>query len=136
DPGSARAGTLDDERPTDFLQSLLHHAETEASPARSQLLRPQSLPVIRDHDLQLSLVLPEQHVYIPGSGVTLDVQQRFAGDFVQALHQPRRERFGQILVDADLDARLRERSEEHTSELQSRSDLVCRLLLEKKKKNK
>src|SRR5438067_7513695 len=28
------------------------------------------------------------------------------------------------------------RSEEHTSELQSRFDLVCRLLLEKKKKNK
>ena len=27
------------------------------------------------------------------------------------------------------------RSEEHTSELQSRSDLVCRLLLEKKKGN-
>src|SRR2546421_8914013 len=30
--------------------------------------------------------------------------------------------------------RLSTRSEEHTSELQSRSDLVCRLLLEKKKK--
>src|SRR5260221_7855955 len=29
----------------------------------------------------------------------------------------------------------RERSEEHTSELQSHSDLVCRLLLEKKKKS-
>src|SRR2546421_2714736 len=29
--------------------------------------------------------------------------------------------------------RLKKRSEEHTSELQSRSDLVCRLLLEKKK---
>src|SRR6266536_4433849 len=29
--------------------------------------------------------------------------------------------------------RLRRRSEEHTSELQSRVDLVCRLLLEKKK---
>src|SRR5699024_12680377 len=28
-----------------------------------------------------------------------------------------------------------ERSEEHTSELQSRFDLVCRLLLEKKKEN-
>src|SRR2546421_7167707 len=28
----------------------------------------------------------------------------------------------------------RRRSEEHTSELQSRSDLVCRLLLEKKKR--
>ena len=30
----------------------------------------------------------------------------------------------------------RVRSEEHTSELQSHSDLVCRLLLEKKKNNK
>src|SRR2546421_5253051 len=30
----------------------------------------------------------------------------------------------------------RGRSEEHTSELQSRSDLVCRLLLEKKKNEK
>src|SRR2546427_1165137 len=29
-----------------------------------------------------------------------------------------------------------DRSEEHTSELQSQSNLVCRLLLEKKKKNR
>src|SRR2546428_13939411 len=36
-------------------------------------------------------------------------------------------------VEAFVQARCR--SEEHTSELQSRSDLVCRLLLEKKKKN-
>src|SRR5690349_24088652 len=44
------------------------------------------------------------------------------------------------LDDAHLDGRpaLRatRRSEEHTSELQSRRDLVCRLLLEKKKKKK
>src|SRR5690349_23806406 len=33
-----------------------------------------------------------------------------------------------------LDGETMERSEEHTSELQSRRDLVCRLLLEKKKK--
>src|SRR5688572_31322632 len=32
--------------------------------------------------------------------------------------------------------RVAERSEEHTSELQSQSNLVCRLLLEKKKKKK
>src|SRR5436309_9111219 len=31
---------------------------------------------------------------------------------------------------------LEARSEEHTSELQSRENLVCRLLLEKKKKNR
>src|SRR5438105_11348794 len=35
---------------------------------------------------------------------------------------------------SDANERIRRRSEEHTSELQSRVDLVCRLLLEKKKK--
>src|SRR5690349_22757727 len=35
---------------------------------------------------------------------------------------------------ADIVTEARRRSEEHTSELQSRRDLVCRLLLEKKKK--
>src|SRR3989442_4821330 len=34
----------------------------------------------------------------------------------------------------DYDSREQQRSEEHTSELQSRPHLVCRLLLEKKKK--
>src|SRR2546427_7655972 len=41
-------------------------------------------------------------------------------DHVQVLHQPPQLRLGG-------------RSEEHTSELQSQSNLVCRLLLEKKK---
>src|SRR5688572_31934933 len=44
----------------------------------------------------------------------------------------------QLDLDAGLLGELRrdllERSEEHTSELQSQSNLVCRLLLEKKKK--
>src|SRR5688572_32231805 len=35
-----------------------------------------------------------------------------------------------------VELRRRARSEEHTSELQSQSNLVCRLLLEKKKKKK
>src|SRR3712207_7051614 len=41
---------------------------------------------------------------------------------------------GQVPAVEQLDAR-GERSEEHTSELQSRQYLVCRLLLEKKKKS-
>src|SRR5271163_5063476 len=45
-------------------------------------------------------------------------------------------RIAPINVHASLLPRHRGRSEEHTSELQSRSDLVCRLLLEKKKKTK
>src|SRR2546421_7253944 len=41
---------------------------------------------------------------------------------------------GKLRVTVNRHAKLSLRSEEHTSELQSRSDLVCRLLLEKKKK--
>src|SRR5207249_12059532 len=37
---------------------------------------------------------------------------------------------GTIFEEMDVDAILARRSEEHTSELQSRFDLVCRLLLE------
>src|SRR2546421_6998780 len=41
-----------------------------------------------------------------------------------------------LLRNPSFGGRVAERSEEHTSELQSRSDLVCRLLLEKKKKER
>src|SRR5947207_10955086 len=49
----------------------------------------------------------------------------------------RRRRGGdhRLLVRELLEVAVTPRSEEHTSELQSHSDLVCRLLLEKKKKN-
>src|SRR5688572_32216185 len=44
-------------------------------------------------------------------------------------------RLGRLVLPQDAhDGRMR--SEEHTSELQSQSNLVCRLLLEKKKKKK
>src|SRR2546421_8080307 len=43
----------------------------------------------------------------------------------EVIHRPRKKTINHFIA----------RSEEHTSELQSRSDLVCRLLLEKKKNN-
>src|SRR3712207_8148379 len=46
---------------------------------------------------------------------------------------PRRPALSRALVHRARFARLSARSEEHTSELQSRQYLVCRLLLEKKK---
>src|SRR5260221_9820229 len=55
----------------------------------------------------------QQHQIVPGAQV---------GPLVRARHD---------LVLLPFTAR----SEEHTSELQSHSDIVCRLLLEKKKKN-
>src|SRR2546430_4391306 len=44
-------------------------------------------------------------------------------------------RYWDWLPVGDLQVAFALRSEEHTSELQSQSNLVCRLLLEKKKKN-
>src|SRR5438132_6675164 len=44
------------------------------------------------------------------------------------------ERSGRLKPGGGIDMETDARSEEHTSELQSHSDLVCRLLLEKKKK--
>src|SRR5688572_31748560 len=60
-----------------------------------------------------ALVLPANHE----AGDVLEEHERNAADVAQ-LDEVRR----------------LERSEEHTSELQSQSNLVCRLLLEKKKK--
>src|SRR5260370_12024578 len=45
-------------------------------------------------------------------------------------------KFFEAEVDRVISARRRIRSEEHTSELQSHLNLVCRLLLEKKKQNR
>src|SRR2546427_1256751 len=50
--------------------------------------------------------------------------------------QPGQERDSGVNPSARLDAASERRSEEHTSELQSQSNLVCRLLLEKKKTNR
>src|SRR3712207_7982397 len=50
-----------------------------------------------------------------------------------AAYQPRGTDNGALIATIEAELRLA-RSEEHTSELQSRQYLVCRLLLEKKKK--
>src|SRR5256885_10408073 len=54
-------------------------------------------------------------------------------DQIAAVWQRRADRYSEIRTSET--AKLRKRSEEHTSELQSPCNLVCRLLLEKKKNN-
>src|SRR5690606_39860418 len=69
-----------------------------------------------------------ENVLQPADGVDIQV----VGRFVQQQHfRIGEQRLGQ--QNAQLPAG---RSEEHTSELQSRENLVCRLLLEKKKKKR
>src|SRR2546422_6046297 len=57
------------------------------------------------------------------------VAQRHQQSGLRAQHEDRAHRV------AHIDVARENRSEEHTSELQSRLHLVCRLLLEKKKQN-
>src|SRR5204862_1954779 len=84
---------------------------------------------IARYGLNIADVLQVAKIAIGGDSATdvLEGQRRFA-IFVRLKEDYRNqvEKLGDILVAA--------RSEEHTSELQSRRDLVCRLLLEKKKK--
>src|SRR2546427_10889832 len=72
-----------------------------------------ALPILQEGHLHL-------HGMLLGVGRVIDVHQR------RGLEQRARE----PLVHHGVT----QRSEEHTSELQSQSNLVCRLLLEKKKK--
>src|SRR3989449_7063432 len=81
---------------------------------------------------------------LPGPGGSAARATHGAGDALADLVQPRPAREGhggapRRRADPRVEGRGRddqERSEEHTSELQSRLHLVCRLLLEKKKKTR
>src|SRR5215211_7225035 len=74
-------------------------------------------------------------------GIVIHRLARIVGDIGDPVGQPRQP-LGYARAAVEVPAAglrlvvgpLRLRSEEHTSELQSHSDLVCRLLLEKKKK--
>src|SRR5436305_10219022 len=68
------------------------------------------------------------------SGLGIDADPDLAGvDILPLIRQDGAPHVGTHVADAILSDK---RSEEHTSELQSRPHLVCRLLLEKKKKKK
>src|SRR5438034_3725981 len=64
--------------------------------------------------------------------ISIDLARRFLADLRR---RPQRSNSGRCRADETQNgSNSNSRSEEHTSELQSHSDLVCRLLLEKKKK--
>src|SRR5699024_11855330 len=92
-----------------------------------------SFPTRRSSDLQLRLVgfqAAGLALKRNGDGVRAGVG---ADDAAQLEEGHRRMAKGFFAQLGQLVAARQTRSEEHTSELQSRFDLVCRLLLEKKK---
>src|SRR5436305_7800429 len=75
---------------------------------------------------------PPRSTLFPYTTLFRSATNRFAGDSASGLllFQPPEP------TDCNTTTGVTSRSEEHTSELQSRPHLVCRLLLEKKKKKK
>src|SRR5688572_31645095 len=71
---------------------------------------------------------------LPGEGPTnLDAARHFIGVADELDGELHGTEADYVLSAATVQEELQKRSEEHTSELQSQSKLVCRLLLEKKK---
>src|SRR5216683_4901121 len=111
----------------------------ELRDARRRSRRDQDSGLERHHVREKANVLAKAADHVAGMrahgelAVLLDADREVLRivDLV-ARHDPRSEAGEGVEAFADVARVLR--SEEHTSELQSRSDLVCRLLLEKKKK--
>src|SRR2546427_9017113 len=73
------------------------------------------------------------HGFPLSEGISRQTIERYAEDFERSVAAHRKKLEAELAAEAkaQFDS---QRSEEHTSELQSQSNLVCRLLLEKKKK--
>src|SRR5690606_41468122 len=100
-----------------------------ASPSTPPLSLHDALPICADSELR-SAGRALRGALLAGPGAERDgAAKQLQGHFreLQALGSD----VGKFFRNADNQARIR--SEEHTSELQSRENLVCRLLLEKKK---
>src|SRR5699024_12551034 len=86
-----------------------------------------SFPTRRSSDLKT----PREELKEGALGIQFYGEKPTEKDTVQVFNDN-----GNIYIRAGASVTILDRSEEHTSELQSRFDLVCRLLLEKKKKYK
>src|SRR5688572_32563535 len=87
-------------------------------------------------DAAVAQVMLEESVdlVVPNVGEIAGIRDLQLGDRVQKTGRTTEHTQGMVeTVNAEVRV---DRSEEHTSELQSQSNLVCRLLLEKKKKKK
>src|SRR5690606_41163497 len=83
--------------------------------------------------LSLHAALPISHAP-PQSTVATPATTPARSDPMRATPVPASKRLARPMTPDARSSAWPERSEEHTSELQSRENLVCRLLLEKKKK--
>src|SRR5688572_31105592 len=74
---------------------------------------------------------PPRSTLFPYTTLFRSVDSRLSLERIREIFRVDKRLEGELVLDTHL--RGKQRSEEHTSELQSQSNLVCRLLLEKKK---
>src|SRR5438034_8062917 len=105
-------------RPASAASIGRHDFVQEARELAALVPRAQAQRHVAEPGVRIGAQLPRARLRVAGDGPLLDEFRSEVGRVIRV------EEFLGLL----------QRSEEHTSELQSHSDLVCRLLLEKKKK--
>src|SRR5690606_4228936 len=111
------------------------HAERLGRGAGSEGLRRLLLAIVRDLRV-VPILLARQLARLRAADALPEPERRALAQLTRDIHAPLANRLGiwQLKWELeDLAFRHLERSEEHTSELQSRENLVCRLLRETKK---
>src|SRR2546427_8205639 len=101
---------------------------TQAAKLRELMRRPRIIKTVGAHDALSAKLIEEagfDAIWASGFGISASLKCIPNGSFLTMTEQLE---VTKNIVEAEM------RSEEHTSELQSQSNLVCRLLLEKKKK--
>src|SRR2546430_4344742 len=119
----ARAGKKDAQAETDVLNSAKQHLDA-GQQLRTMTLEPDQRAML----LGIFPVTLKPAVYVA------NVAEERLPDGGEPASKVKKLADAEGAPSIALSARLEARSEEHTSELQSQSNLVCRLLLEKKKK--
>src|SRR6266403_474679 len=126
--------------PIDVVEALLFASDTPVEAERIQeVLDLESAAAAREIVEGLRVRLDAEgralQVMEVGGGFRLVTRPEVAPWLVKLARSRTRSRLSRPALETLAIIGYRQRSEEHTSELQSRRDLVCRLLLEKKKKN-
>src|SRR5690606_25514354 len=103
-------------------------------PSTWNVIDPVVLSALVDHDDDLGVL---DDLTVVRASLEASMARAAAERRTEQRQQELRDAYDRMIATIDdVDAYNEARSEEHTSELQSRENLVCRLLLEKKKKEK
>src|SRR2546422_8074659 len=119
-----------------YARNVTLHLKANTAPEFTRTLETDVLPLLRKQNGfkdEITFVAPDGAAAI---AISLWDRKESAEAYGRDTYPEVLKSLAKVIEGTPDSSALRDRSEEHTSELQSRLHLVCRLLLEKKKKNK